>query len=627
MILNNNAVKIDSNIEPAKALNFGISDVRLVVDILSKLYAYPIRTLVQEYICNGRDAMREAKTWDHLPIDITVPNIIDPVFKVRDYGVGISPDRMENIFVNYGSSTKRGTNDQTGGFGIGAKSAFSYTDSFTITSFFNGRKYLYVAHLGDNGGVNLVSKEPTTEANGVEISIGVKPKDISEFKKAIERCVKFWTAPMRFLGGVVEVIGHKQLLSLGDMSVYKSDGEHRTIFLVDGIEYDLFDSEDYWMRNRKEFSASGHIVAIHVPNGHFKVASSRERLENNDDNRGKEKLILDKCNALIDDILKSLVNNNKRTLEARLEAKRLYSGFMKVSNTEFELGNGCRITHGNSLSLPFVISYRYMRYGRGGSKKIEIWNNSASIPLAHAVVYKSQQPDSNQVARKLNHYIQQHPNNKEIRVYSFEEIKKIPFFEKFLTTIIDADTLPMPPKNVAPRTAKTTRDAIVWKLTPNSNSEKSKYTIDEMNSWYSSNNIVFIEEITEEARDLSLFLPVFIIPKCNKDLITKKGLTIEQGQQLLLKENRGSTGLSNLPNKFTEITLLSKFKRIKVALDLQNYLRMIDPILDKELDDSKREYESLLAKYPLLTLLSQVSNHAAGYNILISEINKHYKGN
>ena len=77
MIINNNAVKIDSNVEPSKALNFGISDVRLVVDILSKLYAYPIRTLVQEYICNGRDAMREAGTWGKIPIEITVPNTLE----------------------------------------------------------------------------------------------------------------------------------------------------------------------------------------------------------------------------------------------------------------------------------------------------------------------------------------------------------------------------------------------------------------------------------------------------------------------------------------------------------------------------------------------------------------------
>jgi hypothetical protein len=77
MIINNNAVKIDSNVEPSKALNIGISDVRLVVDILSKLYAYPIRTLVQEYICNGRDAMREAGTWGKIPIEITVPNTLE----------------------------------------------------------------------------------------------------------------------------------------------------------------------------------------------------------------------------------------------------------------------------------------------------------------------------------------------------------------------------------------------------------------------------------------------------------------------------------------------------------------------------------------------------------------------
>src|SRR5574343_369620 len=107
------------------------------MEILSTLYKYPIRTVCQEYICNARDAMREAGTFGKMPMKISVPNNFSPVFKVRDYGVGLSPDRVRNVFVNYGSSTKRNTNTQTGGFGIGAKSAFAITDSFVVVSFYN----------------------------------------------------------------------------------------------------------------------------------------------------------------------------------------------------------------------------------------------------------------------------------------------------------------------------------------------------------------------------------------------------------------------------------------------------------------------------------------------------------
>lgn len=186
----NNALETNAISESQE---FGIGDPSVIIGILrNNMYAYKIRSMCQEIICNGRDAMREVGKGNEF--EITVPTRLSPVFKVRDFGPGVSPDRMANVFIKFGSSTKRNDNGQTGGFGLGAKSPFSYTDSFTITTFIDGIKRSYVAHTGTNnqGRLDLVSTDATTEANGTEIQVAVKAHDVEEFRNSVFRAVYFW---------------------------------------------------------------------------------------------------------------------------------------------------------------------------------------------------------------------------------------------------------------------------------------------------------------------------------------------------------------------------------------------------------------------------------------------------
>lgn len=271
--------------------DFTIGDVSVVIDILrNKLYRHKIRTLVQEYISNARDATREINS--KKPIEITVPTMFSPTFKVRDFGPGISPDRMYNVFIKYASSTKRNSNKQTGGFGIGAKSAWSYTESFTIVTFIDGVQRTYVAHIGanNNGRLDYLGESKTTQPNGTEIQIAVSPGDVSEFKKSALRAVFFWNnkekplfvnmvkddikqyEPGTFVAKNAEINKH-----LPDSIVTSWD--HGIVLSIDGIPYFLSESllEKTPSLEKLHGLISGRLV-IHLKNGDVEVSASREEI-------------------------------------------------------------------------------------------------------------------------------------------------------------------------------------------------------------------------------------------------------------------------------------------------------------------------------------------------------------
>lgn len=184
------------------SMSFGIDESNLVMiyDILrSKLYTNPVLTIVREYSSNARDSHTEAGCPEK-PIYLHLPTEVEPYFAVRDFGVGITPSRMEDIFCKYGSSTKRNENTQIGGFGLGSKSAFCYTDTFTISTVYDGIAYHYSAYLDDTkvGAISLLDYEPTEEHNGTTITIPVKRQDIHRFRDEAVNVTRYWQVRPEF---------------------------------------------------------------------------------------------------------------------------------------------------------------------------------------------------------------------------------------------------------------------------------------------------------------------------------------------------------------------------------------------------------------------------------------------
>ena len=103
----------------------------------SGLYTNKIQAVIRELSCNAADA-HVLNSNQKTAFDVKLPNRLDSQFYVRDYGPGLSDDGVMNLYTTYFESTKSESNDFTGGFGVGSKSPFAYTDMFTVESIHTG---------------------------------------------------------------------------------------------------------------------------------------------------------------------------------------------------------------------------------------------------------------------------------------------------------------------------------------------------------------------------------------------------------------------------------------------------------------------------------------------------------
>ena len=164
------------------------------------IYSNPIGTIVREITSNCKDSHTEAKVSKPIVIRKTVDKLANTIYiSFIDFGVGMSPDRMENVYGVYFASTKRVDNTQIGGFGVGGKTPLAYRRStghgqaeydncFHIITNYNGIKYTYLVYEGDECPMfSLQDSQPTEEGNGTEVRVPVLEKDLRNFKKEMIR--------------------------------------------------------------------------------------------------------------------------------------------------------------------------------------------------------------------------------------------------------------------------------------------------------------------------------------------------------------------------------------------------------------------------------------------------------
>lgn len=209
---------------------FSIEAHSISFRILSdQLYSDKVLAVVRELSCNAFDAHIDAGKGD-VPFRVHLPNTLEPWFAVRDWGIGLSDDDVLHLYTTYFGSTKRDSNDKVGCLGLGSKSPFAYTESFTVTSWFEGMKRTYTAFIGEEGipMITRMGEEPTDEINGLEVSLPVKSQDASEFASKAETALRrFNPAP--------EIVGNEHFNL--DSVEYWTEGEGWAIRKINDSGY------------------------------------------------------------------------------------------------------------------------------------------------------------------------------------------------------------------------------------------------------------------------------------------------------------------------------------------------------------------------------------------------------
>jgi hypothetical protein len=246
-----------------------------IMSILVNMYEDRLLAVLREYSTNAWDAHVEAGV--SLPIEITLPQSLTPTLTIRDYGIGLSAEDIEQIYSQYGASTKRDTNAQTGMMGIGCKSGLTYGSQFTVSSVKDGERVIVLVSRDEEGGgsMDILDESLTTDANGTEVQISIRREDHDRCKELARTFFSYWGEGQVEINGYPSKPFHEDngALKITD-NLYITDeyGEDRVVMgnVSYPVKFDLGVS-----RNRYHTAFS--VVAF-VPIGSVKPAPSREAL-------------------------------------------------------------------------------------------------------------------------------------------------------------------------------------------------------------------------------------------------------------------------------------------------------------------------------------------------------------
>jgi len=317
------------------------------------MYSDPIAAICREVASNSRDANRESGR-GNVPsiISIYEPNISmsisDMSISFEDCGPGITPSRMGDVFLKYGASTKRDTNSQTGGFGLGAKTPFAYSDTFTIVTICDvdniRMKYIYTAMIDSSGKGKMVLMESceSEENTGTKIIVPIAETDRDRFEKECIKATMFWTARPTFknfsyVPQQLEKVYEKEEDMEEDWSiVYDKDGYLGTgrhwVALVDGIAYFLDSTKVNVPRNLE----TNHVILMNFNNGDVTVSANREQLQYDDETIAIINAEVAKVKTFLIKKIAKMIKGSKTYLEACITYHTLSKHIDKYDRSTFD---------------------------------------------------------------------------------------------------------------------------------------------------------------------------------------------------------------------------------------------------------------------------------------------------
>lgn len=210
------------------SMEIDASNTGILFSILSEnLYSDIYGSIIRELVSNAWDANKEAGNGNK-PVYVHFNGSTETDsahISIVDCGPGISEDRVEKIYGKYLASTKRDTNEQIGGWGLGSKTPLAYNDYFQISTVCDGKKYIYIMRKGvSNTILELLHTSNTDDANGTQIKIYMKEEDdLLDFFNSAKDQLAFFDNVLLLANEEALLVSHGSRYSLNNITIEKID--------------------------------------------------------------------------------------------------------------------------------------------------------------------------------------------------------------------------------------------------------------------------------------------------------------------------------------------------------------------------------------------------------------------
>lgn len=431
-------------------MNMGISDNAddqlMILNVLSNtLYTDKVAAVLREYGCNAADANVEAGKGEQ-PIEVRLPNRLDPNVSIRDFGYGMTEEQIANVFCRLGRSTKRNSNAFTGMLGIGSKAGFAYGDHFLVTSWTGGSKIVYNAYR-DQGVPKLAKmhEEPSDAPDGIEVKVPVRQEDMDEFVRKAERVFRYFKVRPIVHGAKVEWDDRAQEYA---GTGWRFVGNGKSVAIMGNVGYDLNAQAMGYAGGSSYYRAIepdlvecliGLGIELDFEIGDLEIAANREGLQYKDGTKNAIKKVLTTAAAEIGQVFTGKISGAVSLWEAK---KYFHENFESLrSNGHYTLNqvvkghvkwNGQVIKSGrfnleNKEKTPGVSITRITRSGRthGGGQmiiKLRNYHQPDSVePSDQVTLVINDLPAKKQSPARMRGWFEANPDCRDIFVFTFTD--------------------------------------------------------------------------------------------------------------------------------------------------------------------------------------------------------------
>lgn len=321
MKINDKQAVVEKGTSVGRRIKMGISQKSAgkLMYLMTNLYQDPYTAVIREVYTNAVDAHR--KVGQSRPVEIYLPTKDNPLYVVRDWGVGMTEDDIEFVVSQYGESTKDESNEEEGAWGLGFKAPLAIASQFTVATVKDGRKILALVIKEMTGNeINILSNNPTDEENGTIISVAIDK--LSEFNEKVLDFFQYSDPSMVLINGKaptsilesarkidIDVPGVE--LYTKEKNGYYNPLEFKLIMGNSPYALTIQNVQESLARTNTKFDVEQSKLSLYmkVSIGDVDLTPNREGLRYTEETK-----------ARIDEIIKAYVETIKATAQAEIDA-------------------------------------------------------------------------------------------------------------------------------------------------------------------------------------------------------------------------------------------------------------------------------------------------------------------